>query len=239
MVWNALLFPDDFFAERKPQLARAFAVVFVVAIVTTAVVGAFGWVLSERITATTEVDNDARPPDWVCNSETDSEAADMMQEECDEPKTKTVEVGDLVWDAFNDNLPFVFLATFFVWGLYAVGLHIVSGMAGGEGSFLDTLAVTGWGMAPSAIQVLVGVGLLYISLGGIDLSGSNPELLVEQVRSLTERAQGQTMVLSLLAAAWQGYVWTFGVKHARNLPTGAAASSGGTVALFVFLSGLA
>ncbi|WP_158057878.1 Yip1 family protein [Halorussus halophilus] len=239
MVLKALLSPDDYFAERDSQLARAVAVVLVVAIVTTTVVGAFGWVVSQRVTATTEVDNSERPPDWMCDGETESEAEGMVQENCDEPKTKTVEVGDLLWDAFNQQLPFVFVGVFFVWGLYAIGLHAVSAVLGGDGSFLDTLAVAGVGMAPSAIQALAGFGLLYVSLGGIDLSASNPELLAEQVRSLAQRAQGQTMLLSLLGAAWQGYVWTFGVKHARNLPTGAAAISGGVVALFVFLSGLA
>lgn len=241
MVLDFLFRPDDFFAERTPEfsLGRAVVVVFVVALITTTVVGAFGWSVSQRLTATTEIPNEERPPDWVCEDDADTEADEMMQEGCDEPKQKSVVVGDLVWGAFSEKLPMVFVGVFLGWGLYAVGLHLASALVGGEGSFLDTLVVTAWGMVPSAVQAVVGLGLLYGALGSIDLAATNPEALAAQMQSLSERAQGDTVVLSLAVACWQGYVWTFGLKHARNLPTGSAAFAGGGVAFVVFLFGLA
>lgn len=240
MVLDALLRPDDFFARRAPgaSLGRAAAVVLVVAVVSTAVVGAFGWTLSQRLTATTEIPNEERPPDWVCEDEPNSEAEEMVQENCDEPKQKTVVVGDLLWDGFSERLPLVFVGVLLAWPLYAVALHVGSALVGGSGSFTDTLAVAGWGMLPSALQALVGFGLLYAALGGIDLAGSNPEMLATQMQSLTERAQGDTALLSLAGAVWQGYVWTFGLKHARDLSTGGAAFAGGGVAVVVFLLSL-
>ncbi len=240
MVLDALLRPDEFFADRAPglSLGRAAAVVLVVAVVSTAVVGAFGWTLSQRLTATTEIPNDERPPDWVCEDEADSEAEEMVQDGCDEPKQKTVVVGDLLWDAFSERLPLAFVGVLLAWPLYAVALHVGSALVGGSGSFTDTLAVAGWGMLPSALQAVVGFGLLYTALGGIDLAGSNPETLASQIRSLTERAQGDTALLSLAGAVWQGYVWTFGLKRARDLSTGGAAFAGGSVALLVFLLSL-
>ncbi|WP_115863900.1 Yip1 family protein [Halorussus litoreus] len=241
MVLDALLRPDAFFAERAPglSLARAALVVALVALVTTAVVGAFGWSLSQQLTQTTEIPNDERPPDWVCDDETTSEVDEMMQDGCDQPKQKTVVVGDLFWDRFSGMLPLVLFSGLLAWPLYGVGLHVLSAIVNGEGSFADTLAVAAWGMLPSAFQAVVGFGLLLTTLGSVDLSASNPELLASQVETLSQRAQGDTAVLALAAAAWQGYVWTFGLKHARKLPTGSAAFAGGTIALVTFLFGIA
>ncbi|WP_128477543.1 Yip1 family protein [Halorussus pelagicus] len=241
MVLDALLRPDDFFAERAPELSlgRAAAVVLVVALVTTLAVGAFGWTLGQQLTATTEIPNEERPPDWICENEADSDAEEMIQEDCDEPKQKTVVVGDLLWDTFSEFLPLVFVSGLVVWPLTAVGLHVASAMVGGQGSFTDTLAVTAWGMIPSAIQVIVGVAFLYAAFGSIDLAASNPEALAPQIQSMVERARGDTVLLSLAGAVWQGYVWSFGLKHTRDLSTGGAAFAGGGVALVVFLLGLA
>ncbi|MFC4553272.1 MULTISPECIES: Yip1 family protein [Halorussus] len=235
MVLQALLHPDDYFAGRSPSLGRAFAVVLVVALITTTAVGAFGWLLSERITATTEIPNQERPPDWVCDGESDTEAESMMRENCDEPKTKTVQVGDLIWKAFGEKLPLLFVGSLLAWPLYAAGLHVASAVVGGRGSFLDTLAVTAWGIAPNALQAVVGLGLLVVSLDGLDLSGSNPEMLASQVQSLTVRARGGTTAVKVAGACWQGYVWTFGLKHARDLRTGEAAIAGGGIALVALL----
>ena len=266
MVPTPLLRPDEYFAERAPglSLARAGAVVLLVAIVSTAVVGAFGWTLSQQLTATTQIENDARPPDWVCDdhgatggeTETTAETAGeattetgtetttgfgvdgMMREACDQPKQRTVVVGDLLWDAFSERLPLVFVGVLLGWPLYAVGLHVASAMVGGRGSFLDTLAVAGWGMLPGVAQAVVGLGLLYTALGSVDLAASNPEVLASQIRSLSRRSQGDTALLSLAGACWQGYVWTFGLKRARDLSTGAAAFAGGGVAFVAFLLSL-
>ncbi|USZ69178.1 YIP1 family protein [Halorussus salilacus] len=241
MVLDALLRPDEFFGERAPglSLASAALVVLAVAVVTTAALGAFGWVLSERLTATTEVPNENRPPDWVCDDEPETEAEERMHEDCDQPEHRTVAVGDLLWDAFVDHLPTVFVGVLVGWPLVAVGLHVASAVFGGEGSFADTLAVAAWGMLPTAFQVLAGLALLLVSLNGIDLSASDPELLASRIESLSRRAQGESALLSLAVACWQGYVWTFGLKHARKLPTGAAAFAGGGVAFLGLLFALA
>lgn len=241
MVPTPLVRPDNFFGERTPELSlgRAVAVVLVVALVTTTVVGAFGWIVSERITATTEIDNPERPPDWVCDDEGDTGTEKTTRDGCGQPKQKTVAVGDLLWDEFSGKLPLVFVSILFGWLVIAVSLHVASALFGGRGSFADTLAVAAWGMVPSAVQALVGFGLLYVALGSIDLAASDPEMLASQVRSLSERAQGNTTLLSLAGACWQGYIWTLGLKHARNLPTGEAAFAGGGVAFVGFLLGLA
>lgn len=238
MVRNALLRPDAFFAERAPGLGlgRAALVVALVALVTTVAVGAFGWTISQQLTGTTEIPNDDRPPDWVCD---DEDASDVMRDGCDQPKQETVVIGDLFWDAFSGRLPLVVVGALLAWPLYAVGLHLASALMGGEGSFGDTLAVAAWGMLPSLLQVGVGFGLLWTALGSVDLSTSNPEVLASQVESLTRRARGDTLVLSLGTAAWQGYVWAFGLQHARDLDTGSAAFAAGIVAFAAFLFGLA
>ncbi|MGA9400321.1 Yip1 family protein [Haladaptatus sp.] len=237
MLSDALFHPDTLFEERtpRPSLGSAFAVVLVVALFSTAIFGVIGWSLSQRMTGTTQIDNPDRPADVFCNDEFYQD--NPVSDGCAQPKTKTVVVGDLLWKEFQKKVPLVFVGILVGWPLTAVGLHITSALFDGEGSFSNTLAVAGWGMLPSLVQALVGLGLFYIALRHADLSGSNVELLTDQLQSLISKARGGTLLVSALGALWQGVVWTYGLKHARRLQTGEAAAAAGIIAVLLFVMG--
>lgn len=237
MLSDALLHPDRFFEERmpRPSLGGAFVVVLLVAFVSTAIFGFVGWSMTQRMTGTTTIENPNRPADAFCNDDFFTDGPTNFSEACKRPKTKTVVVGDLVWKAFQDKIPLVFVGVLLGWPLTAVALHITSALAGGKGSFSNTLSVAGWGMLPSLVQALVGLGLFSLAIQHADLSGSNPQLLADQLRSLVSKAQGGTLLVSAFGILWQGIVWTYGLKHVRRLPTGAAATAAGIVAVVLFL----
>ena len=241
MLSDALLRPNRFFEERspRPRLASAFAVVLVVALASTALFGFVGWTMTQRMTGTTQIDNPNRPSDTFCNDDFFTDGAGNLSEECDRPKQKTVVIGDLVWKEFQEKIPLVFLGVLVAWPFTAIGLHVASAVAGGEGSFSNTLSVAGWGMLPSLVQMLVGIGLFYLALRGADLSGSDPQVLLDQLQSLVATARGGSVFVALLGTAWQWVLWTYGLKHARRLSTGAAAVSAGAIALLSFLAALA
>ncbi|WP_423743287.1 Yip1 family protein (plasmid) [Haladaptatus sp. SPP-AMP-3] len=240
MIFDALVRPDRFFENRapRPSLASAFGVVLVVALVTTAVFGFVGWSMSQRMTGTTKIDNPNRPDEVFCDGFAAGGAANLSTG-CDRPEQKTVVIGNLVWEGFQKKIPFVFITVLLAWPLIAVGLHVASAVAGGEGSFSNTLAVAGWGMLPSLVQMLVGIGLFFLALRGADLSGSDPQVVLDQLQSLVATARGGTLFVSALGTAWQWVVWTYGLKHARRLSTAAAAAAAGAIAFLSFLPTLA
>ncbi|WP_227352746.1 Yip1 family protein [Haladaptatus salinisoli] len=232
MLLDALFRPDSFFRKRapRPSLGGAFAVVLVISLVTTVALGAIGWQMSRGMMAT-GVDNPNRPPDWVCEERT---GTDVGFHGCDRPRK--VPLGDVMWDLVGKTLPFVFVAPFLVWIASAIVLHALSAFGGGEGSFGNTVSITAWGMLPSLFQTAVGFGLLYLTLRDAELGGS-PEAVAEQLRLLVSKIRGGSLLLSAVASLWHWYIWTYGLKHARNLSTEAAGTSVGVVAFLVFLFG--
>lgn len=255
MVPTPLLRPGEFFAERTPlRVAPAVGVVLLVAVATTAGTGLLGMLFAEQIEGTMTVDNENRPPDWVCEDSaggstgdstdgtTDSgtavSAESMLQEGCDEPKTREVSASKLMMDAFAERLPFVFLGPFIAWLAFAVVLHLLSGALGGSNGFGQTLAVAGWGLLPSILRMVAVLILGYFFVQGLSLS-SDPEVLTRQVEALKDTARSWPMVLVGLAeAAWQGYVWAHGLANAREMNLGDAAMAAGLLAVAVFVFGL-
>lgn len=255
MALHPLFRPGEFFEERAPLgLAPALGIVLLVAVATTAGTGLLGLFFADQIEGTITVDNENRPPDWVCDDSagdstgdsaggtTDSGTAEsgesMLRDGCDEPKTREVSASKLVMQAFGEKLPFVFIGQFVVWLVFAVVLHLLSGAFGGSNDFAQTLAVTGWGLLPSVLRTVVVVILGYFFVQGLSLS-SDPEMLVRQVQSLRDASRSWPMVLvGLGEAVWQGYVWAYGLKHAREMNLGDAGMVAGILATVLFLVGL-
>ncbi len=230
----ALFRPDTFFRERvpRPSLASAFGIVLVISIVTTTALGVVGWEMSQKMMGT-DVDNPDRPADWVCNSRTDS---DFAFSGCDRPKN--VPLGNVMWDAVERMLPLVFVAPFFVWIADAIALYLLSALGDGDGSFGSTLSITAWGMLPSLLQTFVGFGLLYLALRNAEFGG-NPAAVEEQLRLFVSKIRGGGLLLSAIVSLWQWFIWTYGLKHARNISTEAAGASAGLVAFVGFLLAVA
>ncbi|WP_458206967.1 Yip1 family protein [Haladaptatus sp. NG-SE-30] len=230
MLPDALFRPDTFFREHapRPSLGSALAIVLLIAIVTTTAIGVVGWEMSRGMMAT-EVDNPNRPADWVCEDRTDS---GFESPGCDRPKT--VPLGEVMWDTVGKKLPLVFVAPFIGWIVIATGFHVLTALGNGEGSFGNTASITAWGMIPSLLQTLVGFGLLYLTFRNTEFGGS-PQAVLEQMQSLVSRIRGGSLLLSAIVSLWQWYIWTYGLKHARNVSKEAAGVAAGLVAFVGFL----
>jgi hypothetical protein len=110
-----------------------------------------------------------------------------------------------------------FVGVYIMWVIYSAVFHVLSTVFGGEGSFRRTMILTAWGFAPGIIASLVSLGITVFALQGISLP-SDPAQVQPFVQDLKRRpiffVGG---VLSIVFTIWQGFIWLFAVKHARNL----------------------
>jgi hypothetical protein len=236
-----LLHPDDYFESHTPghSLGLTLALAFLVAAGSTAGVLGIGWVVTQSIDATVAVDNPAHTPDWVCEQQREAFTDQPTPEGCAASVPETVErdMGDLVWDAFVDRTPLVFVAIFVVWVVVAGVLHALSAVFGGEGSFVDTLAVAAWGGVPTLAQMVAGLVEISLQIQSLTF-GSNPQQVAAEIQRLA--AGGHSLPWYLVAAVvalWQAYLFAFGLVHARDLDLDAAALVAGSLALLSFLLG--
>jgi len=110
-----------------------------------------------------------------------------------------------------------FVAAFFVWGIVAVVFFVFSVFFDGDGSLGKAFAFTGWGFLPRVFGGLVSVVVTYVGLEGVT-APSSPA----QAATFTQSLQHQPIFLvgSLVGIAfllWEGFIWTFAIKHARGL----------------------
>lgn len=215
-----LLRPGEFFEDRPPEqsLGGAAAVAVLVAFLTTVAVGLMGWFFASSIDATITRTIVEPWPESACAGFESMEGS-SVPEQCtiDEPKTEEVDLGGLVWEAFLDRLPLVFLTPLLGWVLTGAALHVTSALFEGEGSFLGTLSVAGWSMVPQVVQLLGGGLLFYLTVGGTDFS-SDPEVLRGQLEGLVNLGFGVPgAVLAIAVVVWQAYIWAHGLREARDL----------------------
>jgi hypothetical protein len=225
-----LLHPDSYFGSKRASLLRASVVVFLVALVLTGSFLAMGAVFADRMDGTIEVDNPARPSDWVCEEHGDDPDS-AFSAGCDEPKTYEKRMGDVLVEAFTDRVDTLFFGTFLAWMFVAVVLYVLAKIVGGSGGFVETLAVAGWGMAPSVVGSVLAVVAVYFAVRSVEF-GSDPETVARQVRQLADGGVGPAShLVSVGVAAWQGYVWAYGLSHVHDLSIRAAAGVAGLVAV--------
>jgi hypothetical protein len=123
-----------------------------------------------------------------------------------------------------------FLFTYVIWTLWTGIFYGVSALMDGNGNFGTTMKLVGWGFVPS----LVGsVFSLLITVYRFEIEGFNPpsanagpQATQQFIQSLSS---GPLVVLSAVLGfvftLWAGVLWTFAMKHARQLTTRQAAIS--------------
>jgi hypothetical protein len=212
-----LLRPGAFFEQRRDELggARGAALALGAAVALTAVAGLALRLFTAQFTGTTEIDNPARPPDQFC---ADDGVGGITASGCDEPATKTVEIGSLVWEQAAEILPALLVGLVIVWFGLAVALYVGAKIAGGSGGFGETLEVTGWGLLPSVVGAVVGGAALVGFTARADLGASSPQLLLEQAQTLQTGLSGLTfLAIQVGTAAWQAYVWAGGLRVVHGI----------------------
>ncbi|WP_435097433.1 Yip1 family protein [Halarchaeum sp. P4] len=110
-----------------------------------------------------------------------------------------------------------FLGPFLIWGVLAVVFFLISALFDGEGSLKKTAAYVGWGFLPQLLGSVVSLALTYVGLQGI-----TPPSDAAQYQAFVQQLQSRPIfllssVLGVVFLLWAGFVWTFALKHARDL----------------------
>lgn len=135
-----------------------------------------------------------------------------------------------VWRVVGGELVALAVALVVGWVIVAAVLHVFARVAlSHEGSFGQTLVVTGWGTAPTAVTSIVAFAFLAVALG--DASVASPEAFADQFRSNLAASSAIRAVVGLLVAVWQTYLYGNGLAVAFDVDEGDAYLVGGLVAL--------
>lgn len=137
-----------------------------------------------------------------------------------------------VWDVFVGHLFTVVVALFVGWFVVAAILHFLAlAFVSHDGTFTDTLAVTGWGTAPTVLTSLVAFAFLASALG--DTAVASPRAFADQFARNLANTEFVRAVVSFLVATWQTYFYGVGLSVAfdddyyRCAAVGAVVAYGG------------
>ncbi|WP_276253744.1 Yip1 family protein [Halomontanus rarus] len=225
-VRQFVLSPRQFF-RRSPATSAAagFVVVLALAIALTASVWYLGVLLAESTDATVTMDNQERPPDWVCEQHADDPDS-VFGSRCDQPETIERDVGSLLREAASEYAGMTFVGTLLVWPIAGAVLFVAARSVGGTGSFLATLAVTGWSALPEFLRLGAGLAGLQYALGRTEFA-EPLESFPTQIEAAFASLQLPLLAASLLVLGLQWSVLTAGLEEVHDLPRGVAAVAAG------------
>ncbi|WP_336361005.1 Yip1 family protein [Haladaptatus sp. ZSTT2] len=147
---------------------------------------------------------------------------------------RTVSFDSILWDVLVGQLFLVFFSMFIGWVIVAGMVHIGSKLADGDGNFTDSLTVTAWGMVPTIFTAFLATASVFIALQG-ELTVTS----IGQLTALVSRLEGGAgifgIVVPLISAVWQGYIWSFGIKHVHSLKLDTAMGVAGIIAVIFFI----
>lgn len=226
IVRQFVLSPRQFF-RRSPATSAAagFVVVLALAIALTASVWYLGVLLAESTDATVTIDNQERPPDWVCEQRGD-DSDSVFDDKCDEPETIERDAGTLLQEAASEYLGMTFFGALLIWPIAGTVLFVAARSVGGNGGLLATLAVAGWGALPEFLRLGAGLAGLQYALGRTEFT-EPIESFPTQIEAALASIQLPLLAASLLVLVWQWSVLTAGLEEVHDLPRAAAAVATG------------
>lgn len=121
---------------------------------------------------------------------------------------------------------FVVIQAVVWWLIVTAILYGISAVVGGSGEFMRLLGYVGWGYLPALISGVLTLPVLLVSIP--------PGATVATVFTSPPPFWRIVQALGLLVILWQGYIWVFAMKQARDLTLRAAVI---TTALPVLLMG--
>jgi len=118
-----------------------------------------------------------------------------------------------------------FISVFVIWLIITVIVYGLSALFGGEGSFYRTFTFIGYGFLPSLIGSLITtpISVYYImnaEIPEIDLTQleQNPEIIETLIITLLPKEViYSTLIITIAMTAWSLVIWSFALKHAREL----------------------
>lgn len=220
-----LLRPDRYFAERTLNGLRMLAVVGVATLGILGVYYGIGWVVASHVDGTVLVDNPERPPDWVC--EDDSDVYD--QSGCDQPRQVERDVDTKIWAAWNGTAAYVLVAVPLAWLLVGVLLHAGSWFADADGGLAASFGVAAWTLLPVLAGGIVILGVLVATFDPVTVTPSNQKAAVTHAITAF-RAIGPIQTLTtILTAVWGAVIVRYGLEHWRAVSGLAGWLIGGSV----------
>lgn len=147
-----------------------------------------------------------------------------------------VEASSAVWSAIAQVVVFGVLGVFLVWIVAGVVMHLIATASTGGSSLGTTLGVTGYGMLPSIANTILGLGLAYLSLRTVQLSGG-PEAVAAQFQQVFQQGGLFRSLLNWAFLLWQAIIWTAGLEQVHDISRANAAVAAGVVAVAMGLLG--
>jgi len=136
------------------------------------------------------------------------------------------------------TIPVVVLSIIF-WVLFTVAFYLLSTkLYDGDGSFKETLAMTGWGHTPQILTGVLSVAVVYYMLFVQGVSGPQVESL-QAIQQYTQAIRTKPLfqlssVLGIVGVLWSGYIWISGLATVQQIEeSDAFVAVGIPVALFV------
>src|SRR5699024_4570396 len=135
-----------------------------------------------------------------------------------------------------------FVGIIIPWVLYAAVFYLIARLAfGGDGSFVGTLALTGWGFVPTVLAQLVMIAANYSVFGGETLP-SGTEAAENALTALqADPVLSIASIVGIVLLIWSGVLWTYAMDHHHDLSRRNAAITVGVpvvIALVFKLLGL-
>jgi hypothetical protein len=166
----------------------------------------------------TDVQNQHRPPDWICEEAEPGGSFERYQDACEtEPETVTRQFSAVAGNAAGGLVPLALLAPLAVWlaasGLFAV---VMGGKCHDDPSdrvaLTDVLAVVGVGLAPAALRYAGRTAVVERSLAGRTLVPASIEDAKRVAVDAMTPDSAVYIVVVVVTVAWSAYVWRGGLR---------------------------
>lgn len=138
-------------------------------------------------------------------------------------------VGKILGIGLTQAIPMLFVLVL-SWLLMAGLLYAAARLKGGRGSFMEMLAVAGWGLAPTVVVILLTLAIAGYAVSTATFPADLESAAQKFARILDRTDGGAVVVLQLGAAAWQAHIFAGGVSVSHDLEFGDALIVGGVVA---------
>jgi len=112
---------------------------------------------------------------------------------------------------------FGLVTVFIVWAIYAGLFHVISTVFDGEGTFRNTLTLVGYGFVPNIFASVVSAAVSFVVYSGVTLPDSQSQLMATLQSIQTNPLFLVSTILGIIFTLWSAFLWTFAVKHARNI----------------------